>query len=57
VQNFSLGYLLKVALVLDVPISVLFREAETLDWPSAVREPHSPPRVGRPPGRKSRWRM
>jgi transcriptional regulator with XRE-family HTH domain len=57
VQNFSLGYLLKVALVLDVPISVLFREAETLDWPNAVREPHSPPRVGRPRGRKSRWRM
>jgi XRE family transcriptional regulator, regulator of sulfur utilization len=55
-QNFSLEYLLKIALVLNVPLSTLFEEAETLDLPNAVREPHSPPRVGRPPGRKSRWR-
>lgn len=55
-QNFSLEYLLKVALVLNVSISSLFAEAEALDLPNAVREPHSPPRVGRPPGRKSRWR-
>ena len=49
-------YLLKIALVLNLPISTLFLEAETLDWPNAVREPHVPPRIGRPPGRKSRWR-
>jgi transcriptional regulator with XRE-family HTH domain len=55
-QNISMEYLLKIARVLNVPISTLFLEAETLDLPNAVREPHSPPRVGRPPGRKSRWR-
>ncbi|HSS06334.1 MAG TPA: helix-turn-helix transcriptional regulator [Rhodanobacteraceae bacterium] len=55
-QNFSMEYLLKISLILNVPLSKLFEEAETLDLPSAVREPHSPPRVGRPPGRKSRWR-
>jgi transcriptional regulator with XRE-family HTH domain len=55
-QNFSMEYLLKISLVLNIPLSTLFAEAETLDLPNAVREPHSPPRVGRPPGRKSRWR-
>ena len=55
-QNFSIEYLLKISLVLNVPLSTLFDEAETLDLPNAVREPHSPPRIGRPPGRKSRWR-
>jgi transcriptional regulator with XRE-family HTH domain len=55
-QNFSIEYLLKISLVLNVPLSKLFDEAETLDLPNAVREPHSPPRIGRPPGRKSRWR-
>jgi len=55
-QNFSMEYLLKISLVLNIPLSTLFSEAETLDLPNAVREPHSPPRVGRPPGRKSRWR-
>ena len=55
-QNFSMEYLLKISLVLNIPLSTLFSEAETLDLPNAVREPHSPPRVGRPPGRQSRWR-
>lgn len=55
-QNFSIEYLLKISLVLNVPLSTLFNEAETLDLPTAVNEPHSPPRIGRPPGRKSRWR-
>ena len=55
-QNFSLTYLLKITRALDVPLSTIFLEAETMDYPSAVREPHSPPRVGRPKGRKSRWR-
>ena len=55
-QNFSMEYLLKISLVLNIPLSTLFSEAETLDLPNAVREPHSPPRVGRPPRRKSRWR-
>jgi transcriptional regulator with XRE-family HTH domain len=56
-QNFSLTYLLKISRMLNVPLSTLFSEAETLDLPSAVSEPHAPPRVGRPPGRKSRWRF
>ena len=55
-QNFSIEYLLKISLVLNVPLSTLFNEAETLDLPNAVNEPHSPPRIGRPPGRKSRWK-
>jgi transcriptional regulator with XRE-family HTH domain len=54
-QNFSISYLLKIQLILNVPLSTLLHEAETLDMPSAVKEPHRPPRVGRPPGRKSRW--
>jgi transcriptional regulator with XRE-family HTH domain len=54
-QNFSMSYLLKISLILNVPLGTLFHEAETLDLPSAVKEPHSPPRVGRPRGRKSRW--
>lgn len=55
-QNFSIEYLLKISRMLNVSMSTLFSEAETLDLPNAVKEPHSPPRVGRPPGRKSRWR-
>ena len=55
-QNFSMEYLLKISLVLNIPLSTLFSEAETLDLPNAVREPHSLPRLERPPGRKSRWR-
>ncbi|HJT97299.1 MAG TPA: helix-turn-helix transcriptional regulator [Rhodanobacteraceae bacterium] len=55
-QNYSLDYLLRISRALDVPLSTLFREAEELDLPAAVREPHSPPRIGRPKGRKSRWR-
>ena len=55
-QNFSIEYLLKISRMLNVPMSTLFSEAETLDFPNAVKEPHSPPRIGRPPGRKSRWR-
>jgi len=54
-QNISMSYLLKIQLILNVPLSKLFHEAELLDMPSAVKEPHHPPRVGRPPGRKSRW--
>ena len=56
-QNFSLTYLLKIARMLNVPLSTLFSEAETLDMPNAVSEPHRPPRVGRPRGRKSGWRF
>ena len=55
-QNYSIDYLLRISKALDVTLSTLLLEAETLDLPNAVREPHSPPRVGRPPGRKSRWR-
>ncbi len=55
-QNYSIDYLLRISRALNVPLSALFHEAETLDLPNAVREPHSPPRIGRPPGRKSRWR-
>ncbi len=54
-QNLSMSYLLKIQLILNVPLSTLFSEAETLDMPNAVKEPHRPPRVGRPRGRKSRW--
>ena len=55
-QNYSIDYLLRVSRALSVPLSTLFSEAEALDLPNAVREPHAPPRIGRPPGRKSRWR-
>jgi XRE family transcriptional regulator, regulator of sulfur utilization len=55
-QNYSIDYLLRISKALNVPISQLTLEAETLDLPNAVMEPHSPPRIGRPPGRKSRWR-
>lgn len=56
VQNVSMEYLLKISLALNIPLSGLFAQAETLDLPTAVLEPPSPPRIGRPPGRKSRWR-
>jgi transcriptional regulator with XRE-family HTH domain len=56
-QNFSLTYLLKISRMLNVSLSTLFDEAETLDLPNAIAEPHSPPRVGRPKGRKSGWRF
>jgi DNA-binding XRE family transcriptional regulator len=51
-QNASMEYLLKIAVALNIPLSKLFEEAETLDLDRAVREPPSPPRVGRPPGRR-----
>lgn len=54
-QNASLEYLLKISVALNIPLSDLFLQAETLNLAEAVREPPSPPRVGRPPGRKSRW--
>ncbi|HEX5123857.1 MAG TPA: helix-turn-helix transcriptional regulator [Rhodanobacteraceae bacterium] len=38
-QNFSMSYLLKISLILNVSIGTLFHEAETLDLPSAVKEP------------------
>ena len=56
-QNFSLTYLLKISRMLNVSLSTLFEEAENVDLPNAVREPHKPPRVGRPKGRKSGWRF
>ena len=55
-QNASLEYLQRISVALNIPLSTLFEQAETLDLDSAVREPPSPPRVGRPPGRRSRWR-
>ena len=55
-QNFSIEYLLKISLALNVPLPTLFSEAETLDSAERGARAASPPRIGRPPGRKSRWR-
>jgi len=55
-RNSSLEYLLKISLALNVPLSELFAEALALDYATAVKEPNSPPRVGRPRGSRSRWR-
>jgi transcriptional regulator with XRE-family HTH domain len=51
-QNPSLWNLQRIALALRLPLSHLIAEAEAVDL--AVREPPSPPRRGRPLGRRSR---
>ena len=48
----SMRALQRIAIGLGVPLSQLVAEAEVFD--PAVREPPSPPRVGRPRGSKSR---
>ncbi|GAA0705348.1 helix-turn-helix transcriptional regulator [Dokdonella soli] len=53
-QNPTLWNLQRIALGLRVMLSSLVAEAEHLDLERAVREPPSPPRRGRPPGRRSR---
>jgi len=51
-RGVSMRALQRIAIGLDVPLSLLLSEAEVFD--PAVREPPHPPRVGRPPGSKSR---
>jgi DNA-binding XRE family transcriptional regulator len=53
-QNASMEYVLKISVALNIPLSKLFTEAEELDLATAAREPPSPPRIGRPPGKRSR---
>lgn len=52
-QNITLLNLQRVAVGLKIPVSSLLKEAEQLDLAKALRAPHSPPRVGRPKGRRS----
>ena len=52
-QNITLWNMQRVASGLNVMLSGLLREAELLDLSRALRLPHSPPRMGRPKGRKS----
>lgn len=52
-QNVTLWNFQRVAAGLNAALSALLREAETLDLQKAIRAPHSPPRVGRPKGRRS----
>jgi len=54
-QNLTLLNLARVADGLGKSLSQLLREAEKLDE-QALKEPPRPPRLGRPPGRKSGWR-
>jgi transcriptional regulator with XRE-family HTH domain len=55
-QNLTVLNLVRVATMLRKPLSHLVREAEKLDLERALKEPTKPPRRGRPPGKKSRWR-
>lgn len=55
-QNLTVLNLVRIAAILEKSLSQLVREAEKLDLERALREPPKPPRRGRPPGRKSRWR-
>ena len=55
-KNLTLLNLVRLADGMGKPLSVLIREAEKLDLERAIKQPVNPPRRGRPPGRKSRWR-
>ncbi|MFC5491386.1 helix-turn-helix domain-containing protein [Dokdonella soli] len=55
-QNLTTLNLERIAASLDKRLSQLLREAENLDLDRARKRPPSPPRRGRPPGAKSRWR-
>ena len=55
-QNLTVLNLIRIAAMLDKPLSQLVREAEKLNLERALREPARPPRRGRPPGKKSHWR-
>jgi transcriptional regulator with XRE-family HTH domain len=55
-QNLTLLNLTRLADGLNTPLSQILREAEKLDLERALEEPSNPPRRGRPPGKKSRWR-
>lgn len=50
VQNLTLLSLARLARSLDIPPSVLLKEAEDLDLAQARLEPPRPPRRGRPRG-------
>ena len=52
-QNVTLWNLQRVAAGLNVPVASLLKSAEELDLAKASAMPHRPPRVGRPPGRRS----
>jgi transcriptional regulator with XRE-family HTH domain len=52
-QNVTLWNLQRVAAGLELSVSDLLKAAERLDLAKALRTPHRPPRVGRPPGRRS----
>lgn len=52
-QNVTLWNLQRVAAGLGTPVSNLLRMAERLNLERALRTPHKPPRLGRPPGRRS----
>jgi transcriptional regulator with XRE-family HTH domain len=52
-QNITLWNLQRVATGLRTSASKLLRAAEHLNLPNALLKPHRPPRVGRPPGRRS----
>jgi transcriptional regulator with XRE-family HTH domain len=52
-QNVTLWNLQRVAAGLDVSVASLLKSAEGLDLAKASKTPHRPPRVGRPPGRRS----
>lgn len=54
-QNPTLWNLQRIATGLGIKLSALLEEAETLDLERAVREPHVPPRRGRPLGSRSRY--
>jgi transcriptional regulator with XRE-family HTH domain len=49
-QNPTLWNLQRIAIGLQLALSQLIAEAEALDLERAVREPHVPPRRGRPRG-------
>jgi transcriptional regulator with XRE-family HTH domain len=55
-HNLTLMSFFRVADGLGLSPTALLREAERLDVDQALKRPPRPPRVGRPPGRKSRWR-
>ncbi|HET8943115.1 MAG TPA: helix-turn-helix transcriptional regulator [Rudaea sp.] len=52
-QNLTLWNMQRVAAGLDVAVWTLLKEAEQLDLSKALHQPHKPPRVGRPRGRRS----
>lgn len=53
-QNPTLWNLQRIAQGLGTALSRLVAEAEALDIDRAVREPHMPPRRGRPRGSRSK---